>query len=920
MTTTILPGRPLPALVFASALFSIPAAAVDVIINEIDADQPSTDTAEFIELYDGGVGNTSLTGYFLVLFNGNGDRAYAVYDLAGKTTSATGYFVAGNTGVPNNGLTLTTNALQNGNDSGAEGEAVALCTGAIADIVTTTGSGTPVSGIPSTVTVVDAVIYDSGNVLSGNDSGLLSGLGMSGQNMVHDSSLAGASAGRTSNGGGFKNMAAWSSFATASPGGSNSQVETLSLSFLPNSFDESDGPGASTGTVTRSGPTTSAVVVTLLSSDPSEAAVEPSVTIPAGESGVTFPVDAINDGWNDGVQMVTISATASLFTATAESITVNDEGDPAASLVVNEVHATGRGDANADGSNANFSEDEFVEIVNVSNAAINLSGWTLRDAAGMSDNVQIRHTFPADSYLNPGAAMVIFGGGAPATGHTAAFGSAWIIKANGNVVNGLSLNDSGDVVSLRDNNGVEMAGTAYGTIIPADNTRSLNRNPDLTGSSALVVHTNVTGAGAALFSPGTMVDGTPFVALSESLSVTTGAPSVVENSGNIANFLTISRPAPGNSTVYVAVSSSDVTEAGPAVPTLRFDPGVLSLQIAVMVPDDEVLDNAQNVNFTVAGEGYLNGTASLTVNDDGNDTPLPAVYINEVDCDQTGTDTREFVELYDGGIGNRLLDGFVLVFYNGATNSSYLTVDLAGKRTSAEGYFVVGNSAVPGVGHIIPDGTLQNGADAVAVYSGLASSFPNETTASTTGLVDAVVYGINQAEDAELISVLTPGKPQASEGANSTIFSLARRPNATTPFQPAQFVPQEPTPGVSNTSLAGYSLWAAAYPGLGTPDNDDDLDGLPNRLEFGLGTNPLQPNASGIPAPAVTAGHLRFTFNKGTQAGADPGTQFIPEVSTDLVTWSGSGVTVVTDTPSALVFDYTGPSPRVLMRTRVVIP
>ena len=47
--------------------------ATNVIINEVDADQVSTDSAEFIELYDGGTGNTDLTGLALVLFNGSDD-------------------------------------------------------------------------------------------------------------------------------------------------------------------------------------------------------------------------------------------------------------------------------------------------------------------------------------------------------------------------------------------------------------------------------------------------------------------------------------------------------------------------------------------------------------------------------------------------------------------------------------------------------------------------------------------------------------------------------------------------------------------------------------------------------------------------------------------------------------------------------
>ena len=43
----------------------------NIVINEIDADTPSTDDAEFIELDDGGIGNTSLDGFTLVFYNGS---------------------------------------------------------------------------------------------------------------------------------------------------------------------------------------------------------------------------------------------------------------------------------------------------------------------------------------------------------------------------------------------------------------------------------------------------------------------------------------------------------------------------------------------------------------------------------------------------------------------------------------------------------------------------------------------------------------------------------------------------------------------------------------------------------------------------------------------------------------------------------
>ncbi|NJO90239.1 MAG: lamin tail domain-containing protein [Chloroflexia bacterium] len=88
-----------------------------VIINEIDADTEGTDVLEFVELYDGGFGNTSLDGYVVVFYNGSNDLSYAAYDLDGYSTDGNGYFVLGNADVPSVSIVFPSNGLQNGADA-----------------------------------------------------------------------------------------------------------------------------------------------------------------------------------------------------------------------------------------------------------------------------------------------------------------------------------------------------------------------------------------------------------------------------------------------------------------------------------------------------------------------------------------------------------------------------------------------------------------------------------------------------------------------------------------------------------------------------------------------------------------------------------------------------------------------------------
>src|SRR5262245_34190476 len=86
---------------------------------------------------------------------------------------------------------------------------------------------------------------------------------------------------------------------------------SLTLVLASHTIAENAGPAATTGTITRSNMDTSqALTVNLTSSNPSQATVPASVTIPAGAASATFNVDAVDDGVFHPTQTVTITATA----------------------------------------------------------------------------------------------------------------------------------------------------------------------------------------------------------------------------------------------------------------------------------------------------------------------------------------------------------------------------------------------------------------------------------------------------------------------------------------------------------------------------------------------------------------------------------------------------------------------------------
>lgn len=97
---------------------------------------------------------------------------------------------------------------------------------------------------------------------------------------------------------------------------------SLAMSLSTNTVTEGDA--APTGTITVTPIPESALVVSLASSDATEAAVPATVTIPAGQTSVTFPFTVSDDLELDGTQYATITATASGYPDASAVIAVQD--------------------------------------------------------------------------------------------------------------------------------------------------------------------------------------------------------------------------------------------------------------------------------------------------------------------------------------------------------------------------------------------------------------------------------------------------------------------------------------------------------------------------------------------------------------------------------------------------------------------
>lgn len=133
---------------------------------------------------------------------------------------------------------------------------------------------------------------------------------------------------------------------------------------------------------------------------------------------------------------------------------------PPLSIVINEVLADppagDAGDANMDGTRHAF-QDEFVELANVGDTAVDIGGWMLGDDEG------IAFVFPDGYTVEPRDIIVVFGGGDVSNmpGYDADPLMTRIFQADSSI--GGKLQNGGDVIMLLSDDGAYDTWFAYGS-------------------------------------------------------------------------------------------------------------------------------------------------------------------------------------------------------------------------------------------------------------------------------------------------------------------------------------------------------------------------------------------------------------------------------------------------------------------------
>lgn len=302
-------------------------------------------------------------------------------------------------------------------------------------------------------------------------------------------------------------------------------------------------------------------------------------------------------------------------------------------LVVNEVLAdppTGiEGDANHDGTR-DGAQDEFVELVNASGDALNISGWTLRTHSTTSSTETVRHTFAASTSVPAGNAIVVFGGGSfdPAN---PLFGCAQVLKTS---TSGLSLTNGGLTILVRDAAGNLVTQFSFGgsTGLNGGNAQSLTRSPDTNGN--FVLHTTAAAATGRRFSAGLKLDGTPFaVCPGHPASIVVSPASTSTTVGHPISFTAQAFDQFGRAMVGVPITFASDNAAVATIDSTTPNPltGVFTASVGAHNPGTAHISASANDGSTRADSNQ----ATLIVNG-------PALSINDVSLNEGNSGTTTF--------------------------------------------------------------------------------------------------------------------------------------------------------------------------------------------------------------------------------------------------------------------------------------
>ncbi|MCD0461718.1 Calx-beta domain-containing protein [Roseiconus lacunae] len=397
----------------------------------------------------------------------------------------------------------------------------------------------------------------------------------------------------------------------------------------------SENGGSATGTVTRNTGTTGELVVTLTSSDTTEATVPTTVTIPDGSDTVNFTITAVDDAIIDGDQSVTITATATNHLSGDASLDVIDDEELATGPLIGiDFGSTSSSPA----SPTNWNAYTFLGQANATNLLAEDGTTTEVDIQTTVTNGSAAGAGPFASEL-PQHAQSLAGIAGYATGSSALQSRFSDLIAGAEYAVYLFAYEPLTNTYIND------------VTITGSNTDSFTQIPDSvlyvngqTGSSnnllqsyASYITADANGEIVVDIAPGAGSSGVILSAMAlqqlgpgpDRLTVELDMTSISENGGTATGTVTRNTGTSGNLTVDLF--SSDTTEA--TVPASVVIPdGSDSVTFSVSAIDDAIVDGTQSVIISASATDFVAGTADLEVLDD--EAPAFGPFVG-VDFDTT---------------------------------------------------------------------------------------------------------------------------------------------------------------------------------------------------------------------------------------------------------------------------------------------
>ncbi len=432
----------------------------------------------------------------------------------------------------------------------------------------------------------------------------------------------------------------------------------LTLQFSEDQAVEGSAPF--TGIVTRNGNQGSSLTVTLSNNTPSELSVPAQVIIQAGQASAAFAATPLDDGIVDGPQLVTVTANAAGFNPATDQVMILDvdQASLGLSFVTNSVLEgqtlsaviTRSGGTNS-ALSVNFNSSNPSRLVAPTTVTIPEGAFSNMFAVMAIDDLVVEQptivtvTAFATNCNSASTALTILDADLPQL--TLGFASTNINETGGPQATTATLTRSpisdGPIYVELDSSDSHLVVPSLVTIPASVGSVSFPVgaiNNNLANGSTTVevdqwVRTTPAGPRVAEATPVfvTLVDNN-----SPALQLNL-ANSVVGKGANPATTGTVSRNTSTNTSLLVALTSSDTNQA--IVPaTVTIPAGAISSTFVVASLNDGVLGGSISLAISASASGFASATTPLTVSDSN----LPDLVVQSVSA-PTNADTQTFVSL-----------------------------------------------------------------------------------------------------------------------------------------------------------------------------------------------------------------------------------------------------------------------------------